>query len=334
MDERPVQAPLRNVPRAALAAVAIALAACGQPPPPVVVPRAVAAPRPAPVARVTAPLRIADVGFQTPESVLYDAAADRYLVSNVEGGSHVADGRAFIARVTPEGSVEQLRFIDGSQEATRLHAPKGMAIAGEVLYVADIDTLRKFERSTGKPLGAVPVPGATFLNDLCVGPDGAVYISDSGLSESYVGTGTDAIYRVTRAGAVEVVVRDPALAQPNGLACTDRGLYVASFARPLVQLLDYRGHTLSQKLVPKGALDGLGVIADRLYVSSWEGRGVFVQGITAATDGVFQEVATDLDAPADIGIDTRRNTLLIPLFHEDAVVLWPLDGKARAPASQ
>ena len=32
-------------------------------------------------------MEIKDVGFQTPESVLYDAASDTYLVSNINGAS-------------------------------------------------------------------------------------------------------------------------------------------------------------------------------------------------------------------------------------------------------
>src|SRR3972149_4477688 len=43
------------------------------------------------------------VGFQTPESVLYDAAEDVYLVSNINGSPTAADGYGFISRIGPEG---------------------------------------------------------------------------------------------------------------------------------------------------------------------------------------------------------------------------------------
>ena len=61
-----------------------------------------------------------------------------------------------------------------------LNAPKGMALRGDTLFVADIDILRMFNRRTGAPLGGVDVAerGATFLNDVAVGPDGSLYITD------------------------------------------------------------------------------------------------------------------------------------------------------------
>src|SRR3989304_4371092 len=44
------------------------------------------------------------VGLQTPESVLYDAAEDVYLVSNINGSPTAADGNGFISRIGPEGA--------------------------------------------------------------------------------------------------------------------------------------------------------------------------------------------------------------------------------------
>ena len=35
-------------------------------------------------------------------------------------------------------------------------------------------------------------------------------------------------------------------------------------------------------------------------------------------------VVSDVEAPADIGYDSRRNRVLIPLFQGDAVVIQPL----------
>ena len=40
-----------------------------------------------------------NVGFATPESVLYDAQRDIYLVTNINGSPLAADGNGFISRV-------------------------------------------------------------------------------------------------------------------------------------------------------------------------------------------------------------------------------------------
>ena len=111
-------------------------------------------------------------GLETPESVLWDEKADIYLVSNINGDPSAHDGNGFISRITPEGRMETLKWIDGATPGVRLNAPKGLAIVGDTLYVADIDTVRAFHRVTGQPLGARAVPGSTFLNDLAAGPDG------------------------------------------------------------------------------------------------------------------------------------------------------------------
>lgn len=86
--------------------------------------------------------RVEVTGFSTPESVVHDAVDDVYLVSNINGEPLAEDGNGFISRVTPDGEVEALRWIDGEADGVELNAPKGMAVLGDTLYVADIDCVR------------------------------------------------------------------------------------------------------------------------------------------------------------------------------------------------
>src|SRR5262245_50674756 len=58
---------------------------------------------------------ISVTGFSTPESVIHDADADVYLVSNINGGAVEADDNGFISRVSPEeNKITELKWIDGS----------------------------------------------------------------------------------------------------------------------------------------------------------------------------------------------------------------------------
>ena len=120
------------------------------------------------------PIPVGDMS--TPESALHDPEADVYLVSNINGGPGDRDDNGFISRVSPDGQVLDLKWIDGADPGVTLHAPKGSAVYGDRFYVADIDVVRRFDRTSGAPLGAWAVPNAGFLNDVAVGADGTVYV--------------------------------------------------------------------------------------------------------------------------------------------------------------
>jgi len=138
---------------------------------------------PSSVGTSTAPPKAAVkyTGLATPESVLYDAENDRYLVSNINGKPTEKDNNGFISVLSPDGEITTLKWIEGGKNKVKLDAPKGLALAKGVLYAADITVVRMFDAKTGAPKGDIPVPGSTFLNDLSSGPDGKIYVSDSGL---------------------------------------------------------------------------------------------------------------------------------------------------------
>ena len=143
-------------------------------------------------------ITVAEVGLQTPESVLHDPVADVYIVSNINGSPTDKDNNGFLSRITPDGEVAELKWVEGGRDGVTLHAPKGSAIKGDTLFVADIDTVRMFHRETGAMLGARGVPNATFLNDMTVGPDGTVYVTDMGVragAQGFEPSGTAAVYR-------------------------------------------------------------------------------------------------------------------------------------------
>lgn len=306
--------------RAALMAATLAHGACGGSRRPAREP-AVAAPAMSPRAEAETrlPLFVRDVGFETPESVVHDPRSDRYLVSNVVGAALERDDRAFITRVRPDGSIESLHWIDASQPGVELHAPKGMALWDDVLYVADIAHVRKFDRTSGKPLGAVTFDGAAFLNDVAIDDQGMLYASDSGLGPGYRPVGSDAVHRVDGSGAARPFVRSAELGGPSGLCIIDGKLWVASFGRGEVYELSALGQRSHVSRPPAGSLDGLAAWAGRLFVSSWEKAAVYER----TADG-FVERITGVDAPADLAIDEKRRRLLVTHYRENALSIHQL----------
>lgn len=265
-------------------------------------------------------------GFDTPESALHDPVADVYLVSNIHGAPTAKDGNGYIARVAPDGSMQR-RWIAGGQDGVTLHAPKGLALQERVLWVADIDVVRRFDAGSGRPLGEVAIPGATFLNDVSAGPDGAVYVTDTGLDANFLPTGTDAIWRIARDGAVTPLLRGLELGQPNGLVAREGGVYVVSWRDGTFFQVDYRGVRTDLGKAPMAQLDGLVRVegkqageAPGWLSTSWAGKCVYrfdVSGGVTRLPGTYEQ-------PADCGFDGQRRRLLVPLFGLNRLELLPL----------
>jgi hypothetical protein len=181
------------------------------------------------------PLMVKDVGLKTPESVFYDAESDVYLVSNINGAPLDADKNGFISKISPDGKVLELAWIDGTKlKGQGLNAPKGMVISDGKLFVADINFVKTFDAKTGKPGANYNVPGAKFLNDIAAAPDGTIFVSDSGLKagkDGFEPTGTDGIFKITKKrGAAEKVIANKELGNPNGLlADADGGVWSVTF---------------------------------------------------------------------------------------------------------
>ncbi|MFB0908073.1 MAG: gluconolaconase, partial [Spirosomataceae bacterium] len=102
-----------------------------------------------------------DTTLLTPESVLYDAANDFYYVSCINGVPPDAkDGDGYIAKMDANGKIITDKW------ATGMNAPKGMALVGNTLYVADISKIVMIDVATGKISGEKEIEEAAFLNDM------------------------------------------------------------------------------------------------------------------------------------------------------------------------
>ena len=264
-----------------------------------------------PVVRYTGP-------FATPESVLYDEVGDRYLVSNVNGKPFEADGNGFISVLSPEGKVTTEKWIAAGVKKAKLDAPKGMTIAGGILYVADITVVRKFDAKDGSPKGDIPIPGASFLNDVSASPDGKIYVSDTGVTgEKFEPTGTDAVYVIEK-GKVSPVAKMKDLGNPNGVLATADGVLVVTFGSGELFRLDNEGKRKDITPIPEGMLDGIVAAGDSLLVSSWKSSAIY----RGKLRGSFEVLVPNVKAPADIGFDKKRSRVLVPRFMEDAVEVY------------
>src|SRR5256712_9315056 len=245
-------------------------------------------------------------GFLTPESVLHDSAQDIYFVSNITGSPTAKDNNGFISRLRPDGAVENLKFIEGGKNGVTLNAPKGLALLGDTLWVADIDAVRAFNAKTGAPLDSVSLStlGAVFLNDIAATPTGALYITDTGIRFDDVGAvlhpGPDRLFRVGPDRQVTVAVRGDTLGRPNGIALDPVGkrFIVVEFGGKSV--LAWKPGDKAPTVIAKGpgGFDGVVIAGGKILVSSWSDSTV-----SSYETGQEVKVVTGVPSPADIGYD-------------------------------
>jgi sugar lactone lactonase YvrE len=266
------------------------------------------------------------VGFSTPESVLHDSTQDIYFVSNINGSPTAKDNNGFISRVRPDGAIENLKFIEGGRAGATLNAPKGLAVLGDTLWVADIDVVRAFNARTGAPLDSVKLDSAVFLNDVAIATTGAIYITDTGIRFDDVGNvlhpGPDRVFRIGPDRKVTVAARGDSLGWPNGITVDQAGkrFIIVSFGASK-SVLAWKPGDRAPKVIAKGAggFDGVEVAGTRILVSSWADSTV-----SAYETGQAVKVITGVPNPADIGYDAKRNRVLIPIFMGNRVEVWQL----------
>jgi sugar lactone lactonase YvrE len=272
-----------------------------------------------PPAPVPAPAVTFKGAFAHPESVFYDAAGDRYLVSNINGSPDAVDGNGYISELSPDGAIKTPKLIEGGVKDVKLDGPKGLIIVGKELWVTDITQVRKFDLKTLAPKGDIKLPETTFANDIALAPDGKVYVSDSSVKatdKGFESNGGDQVLVIDKAGKVKVLAKSKDLSAPNGLAFGPKGLLVNNLLSNEVFGIGPKGEKVDIIKMPNGGLDGLLVVGDTLICSSWGASAVY-RGKLGGT--AYEPIIQNVKGPADIGWDSKRSRVLIPRFMDDQV---------------
>ena len=259
--------------------------------------------------------------LKNPESVRWDAEQGVWFVSNVNGNPSDKDNNGFISRLKPDGSVDSLKFVVAGRNKVTLNAPKGMAIVGDTLWVADIDAVRGFNRKTGAAVASIAVPGAKFLNDVTAGPDG-IYVTDTGIHIGAGGKmshpGPDRVFKIA-GRKVTTAITFKSGVEPNGITWDSTASRLVMAPMGDSTILSWApGDTAPQPLATAPPMmDGLEALGGGRYlVTSWADS-----SLNLVADGKTTRIASGIAAPADIGFDRAGGKVAVPQLTENTMEL-------------
>lgn len=262
-----------------------------------------------------------------PESSKYDPDQDVFFISNMVGFGSVKDANGYIVQAEAGDLSKAKVFAESGKAGVVLDAPKGITIHGDTLWIADIDQMRAIDRKTGVALANLDFRpyGAVQLNDVTIAGDGAMYITDTGILMTEKGViykGADKIFAVKN-GRISIVSAGAGLGRPNGITW-DRELnrlVIVTFDPFHSQMYSLAANGARRLLASgNGRFDGVEYVGGgHFMVASWNDSSVRLLG-----NGMSRRLAGNVLSPADIGFDTRRNRLAIPVGPLNQVQLWQL----------
>lgn len=254
-------------------------------------------------------------GLESPESAVVGKDG-RIYVSEINGFDVDGDGR--ISVIDTDGKVRI--FASGMDD------PKGLAMIGEDLYVADkTRVLKVTPDGKWQVFAAANAFPATpqFLNDLEADQRGNLYVSDSGDISGQTGK-SGAIYRIDSSGKVSTVVdgSNPLVKAPNGLLMDGADtLLEVDFMTGTLYSIELDSGKMKKLAAGFGGGDGLvRGKGGMLYVSDWKGGKVY----SVDKHGKVELLRDGFKAAADIAGSGDGKALLVPDMKAGELVWLPL----------
>lgn len=242
-----------------------------------------------------------------PESAIFDADNNRIIVSVIGGNPSEADGHGGLALLSADGEIIDEAWTTG------MDAPKGMAVVGDTLLVADLTQVHEVDLASGELLRSISAPGAVFLNDISA-QNGVAFVSDFMDHK---------IWRYEN-GVLSLWMDEPALHHPNGLLLEGDTLLVGSWGEGMQPdfSTEKPGSLLSivistqeiSVIAPDvGNLDGIVRIAGQLLVNDWITGTLY--GVS--NDGIVTPVGQYAPGLADIS--NHGSTVFLPSMLEGTI---------------
>jgi len=243
--------------------------------------------------------------LRMPESALYDKKRNVIYVTNFDQFS--GPGQQFISKVTVDGKIQQLKWIE------KLSFPTGMAIFKDKLFVVERRNIAEIDLETGKILNRHPLPQPMFPNDIDVDKKGNMYVSD---------TRKGAIYNFVN-GKFEEWLKGTELANINGL-CLNKGKLICGITSDhSLKSVDLKTKAITTIVrFGEGLMDGIKVDKHGNYlISHYEGR---IYRVTP--DGQFTNLLyVQGTRCADFDYIAEKSLLIIPTLEANDLTAYKLE---------
>ncbi len=243
-----------------------------------------------------------------PESAAYDQVRGCLYVSSYDPAQPSgAEGRQAISKIGLDGKITSLRWVEG------LSNPTGLVVVKDRLYAVERRSIAEIDIPSAKVLAHYPIPGAAMPNDIAAAEDGSLYVSDSRRATIFKWT----------AGRVEEWLRDPRIAQPNGVCLDGTKLIVGTNADGRLKSVDLQTkEIMTIAALGPGIIDGIERVGNGLYlVSHNEGRlfRVDVRGSAAKL------LDTSVLGRFIADFAYAKGRLYAPTFYDNRVFAYDLD---------
>lgn len=246
-----------------------------------------------------------DTLLKVPESVLYDDENKVLYVSNINGTDPWAmDGNGSVGKVGLDGKIIATEWVSG------LNSPKGIGKYNGKLYVADVSNVVVIDIQKGAVDKTIAVDGAQGLNDVSVGSDGIVWVSDSKNKNIYrIENDKASVYLENLKGPNGVLMRG------NDFYILDAGgLYKVNTDKTLAMIADGM----------EGGTDGVeNITGNDFIVSCWAGAIWYVN--EKGEKQLLLDTKEEKKNTADIGIDHASKIIYVPTFWKNSIVACRVD---------
>jgi sugar phosphate isomerase/epimerase len=268
--------------------------------------------------------------YDAPDQVIWHRKTRTWFVSNLGGGiSLKKDHNGWITQTDEKGKVLH-EFWIGKTEG--MHAPSGMTITDDYLYVCDREGVYEIDIAKRKVNKYFAIAGASFINDIAMAANGDLFVSDFFSNKIYK------IPQTTRIS--EVWLETDQLKSPDGLYIDDNHLIVASWGKLInketfatselgdLLSIDLKTKKIETLIKQIGNLEGITKVGKHYFITDWAAGKVLM---VDAAQKIVTDFIVGLKNPTDPDYSPELNVLAFPQHGTNQVLFIKLDSDNTLP---